>query len=500
MKRIKILILAIWVFSLTACNDWLDVSATSELDRNDLFKTENGYAEALTGIYSAMCDASLYGRSLTFDVADILAGYYPNIMYDHACWYYGWYGDPTNSYYVNYCNPYIEGMWSGLYEGIANCNSILSTIDGNEDIFSDDNYRLIKGEALGLRAFLHFEVLRLFAPAYSIGKDEESIPYVTELSSLVTPLYTQEDALQAMLDDLMEAKALLENDPMRLGTTPDACLASIPSGSYLASDGIETWHNRRFHFNYYASVATMARIYMWMGDRTNALLAAREIIADQETKFPWVEESHVSNISETRYVRDQDRTFATEHIFALNVTDLDELMDAYIYNGTTGMNFSQNELSVYSISDVYENTVDYRYQYWFAPYTDSYGSSKFLLSKFYQNTTTADYFQERIPLIRLSEMYYIAAECAESVSDGVEYLEEVRRHRGLESAALGSSLSATELEEEIQKEYRKEFWGEGQLWYYYKRKSNMEFNGNMTDVGMFTFDMPDSEISNAGRE
>ena len=90
-------------------------------------------------------------------------------------------------------------------------------------------------------------------------------------------------------------------------------------------------------------------------------------------------------------------------------------------------------------------------------------------------------------------MYYIAAEC----SGSFDYLNEVRNHRGLTSYELSSS---NDLEEEILKEYRKEFWGEGQLWYYYKRKSITTFSTNMTDVDLFTWPIPDTEISNAGRE
>ena len=38
------------------------------------------------------------------------------------------------------------------------------------------------------------------------------------------------------------------------------------------------------------------------------------------------------------------------------------------------------------------------------------------------------------------------------------------------------------------------------LWYYYKRKSYMDFSSYMTNVDFFTFDRPDVEESNAGRE
>ena len=70
-----------------------------------------------------------------------------------------------------------------------------------------------------------------------------------------------------------------------------------------------------------------------------------------------------------------------------------------------------------------------------------------------------------MPLIRLSEMYYIAAECAETVSEGVNYLDQVRSHRGLTSYALDRSMSKDNLAQEIRKEYKKEFWGEGQRFF-----------------------------------
>ena len=198
----------------------------------------------------------------------------------------------------------------------------------------------------------------------------------------------------------------------------------------------------------------------------------------------------------------QDRSFATEHIFALNVTNWEDLMDTYIFSGEVGIPGSITEgentlfISAEERSSMYEGyTADLRYQYCFEPF-----GTKFFISKFYQNTKAARYFQERLPLIRLSEMYYIAAECAETVSEGVNYLDQVRSHRGLTSYALDRSMSKDNLAQEIRKEYKKEFWGEGQLWYYYKRKMDMTFSTYMTDIKFFTFEIPDIEQSNAGRE
>ena len=503
MKKIKILGLAVLLFAMTACEDWLDVDASNQVDRNELFKSELGYAEALTGVYAKMCDGSLYGRELTYNILDIMAGYYNIRMYSHIAWYQYGYAKSDDEWSQNYCKSYIEKMWNGLYAQIANLNSLLETINDNKDVFSDDNYNLIKGEALGLRAYLHFDLLRLFAEAYETGKDKESIPYVTMLAPTVTPLFTQEDAVEIMLEELKQAKDLMVNDPMRLGITPASCLASLPSGEYLSyAKNIPTWHNRRFRFNYYAVVATMARVYLWKGDKVNALACAQEVIAAQEDTFPWVQQTDLTGITSTQtdgyYKHKQDRTFATEHIFALNVTDLEKLMDSYIYDGAVGMSSSQDgkELTSDERTKLYEGyTADYRYQYGFASY-----KSNFLVAKFYQHTLCGRYFQERLPLIRLSEMYYIAAECTSDPKDGVDYLEQVRSHRGLTSYSLDRGMSSDKLKEEILKEYKKEFIGEGQLWYYYKRLRKMDFSPNMTDAKFFTFEIPDLEQANAGRQ
>ena len=504
MKKIKILGLAVLLFSMTACEDWLDVDASNQVDRNELFNSELGYAEALTGVYAKMCDGSLYGRELTFDILDIMAGYYTRFSGNNGLWATYSYADKEDAWSQSFCNPYIERMWNGLYAQIANLNSLLSTIDDHEDVFSGDNYNLLKGEALGLRAFLHFDLLRLFAEPWATGKDKKSIPYVMTLAPVVTPLFTQEDAIEVMLEELKQAKELMANDPMRLGETPSACLASLPSGQYLSSArNIPTWHNRRFRFNYYAVVATMARIYLWKGDKPNALACAQEVIAAQESTFPWVQQSDLTGITSTSTSASsrhrQDRTFATEHIFALNVTDLENLMDTYIYDGAIGMSQAwetQLLLTGDGRTSLYEGyTADYRYQYGLASYQNN-----FLVAKFYQHALCGRYFQERLPLIRLSEMYYIAAECAATPRDGVDYLDQVRAHRGLTSYALNRGMSQSELDEEIWKEYKKEFIGEGQLWYYYKRLRKMDFSSDMTDEKFFTFEIPDSEQANAGRE
>ncbi len=492
--KFEIYTIALLSFMLSACNSYLDVKPTTEVDRNELFTTEEGYADALAGVYGSMSSTNLYGRNMTWYLLDFFAGYYVSPFYS------------LNSFYARYLYKHdnenrnetviasIDAFWGGIYTNIANLNSILETIDSNSSVFSGNNYKVMKGEALGLRAFLHFDLLRMYGQPYSVDKESLSIPYVDELTTKVTELGTVDAVLERIITDLKEAKTLLGDDPMKLGTTPSLALASLPTGNY-SSYGIANWHNRRFHFNYYAAVATLARAYQWKGDKTNALREALEVIGAQETRFPWVANSNLTTIGTDAV--NQDRTFATEQIFALNIrkSSFEDNMDGYLYFKSIAMLSSQ--VTLCADQNIYEGYItDPRYQYLL-----TLNNNKYILTKFYQNSNVGNYFQERQPLIRMSEMFYIAAECASDVATGVNYLNAVRNNRGLSARPLLTTMSQDELTTEIQKECRKEFFGEGQMWFYYKRNLAESINKMYSFYGteLYTFDRPENEDLYGGR-
>ncbi|MNL10176.1 SusD family protein [compost metagenome] len=69
-----------------------------------------------------------------------------------------------------------------------------------------------------------------------------------------------------------------------------------------------------------------------------------------------------------------------------------------------------------------------------------------------------------MPLMRISEMYYIAAEAAPDSKTAIDYLNAVLAVRGLLTLP-----QTVDIQTELKKEYRKEFFTEGQTFYYYKR-------------------------------
>lgn len=444
---------------MTSCSDWLDVSPSTETDRETLFSTEKGFSEAIKGVYTHMGEPALYGRNLSWGLLDYLAGQYQMTFTEpfNAARQYAYVEGDT---YVNDALvSELQNYWTTLYNIIAEVNSILDKIDVQESVFSGDNYSVLKGEAIGLRAFLHFEILRLYGDIYERSKDKPVMPYVNRLTALVSPELTGEMIINEVIAELQLALELLENDPMRLQVTPSPILASTSEVSL--PNFIADWHNRRFHFNYFAAKATLARAYLWKGDRDNAFKMATEVIADQATHFQWVRATNLTAIaSETS--SNQDRTFATEHIFALNMTHMEELIMGY--QNTMASTGATTLLCNASHFAPQEQGLDPRYRYLLA----SIGST-LVPAKYYQKERVFDYFKARFPMIRISEMYYIAAECAPDWQEGLTYLENVRINRSI--GAISSGVNSYEtLQDAICLEYRKEFIAEGQLWHYYKRR------------------------------
>ncbi len=57
---------------LMACNDWLDVQPKSQVEDNEMFKSETGFKEALAGVYSSMLSNSTYARELTYGAIGVM--------------------------------------------------------------------------------------------------------------------------------------------------------------------------------------------------------------------------------------------------------------------------------------------------------------------------------------------------------------------------------------------------------------------------------------------
>ena len=156
----NIIWIAFVLLGLSSCKKWLDVNPVSQVPEEDLFKTEEGFEEALNGVYTSCSHSTLYGYQLSCGFPEVLAQNYTFLDNDDLLRF-----KPTSQY--NYKDVYHIGRkdtaWTGLYHAIVNCNLILKNLETNKNVLTSERHALIKAEALALRGFIHFDILRLFA-------------------------------------------------------------------------------------------------------------------------------------------------------------------------------------------------------------------------------------------------------------------------------------------------------------------------------------------------
>ena len=286
MKKLinKTIILSLFV-ALTGCNDWLDVSPKADMKAEDLFGTEAGFRDALVGVYALMCGTNSYGRDLTYGYLDVLAQYYNSPLKTTSSGYEHNFKNAAEYKYTEKTEESrISSIWSNHFSAVANINQAMLFIDENKGVFtSPEVHDVYKGEFLALRAFLHFDLLRLFGKSYVSGAGEKAIPYVRKISKEVTPLSTVTEVLDLTIKDLEKAADLLQEDPVKTGKATTSFLGT-----------------RNFHFNYYAVRALMARVYLYKNDKVNALKNAREVMLSNQ--YSWVKKAQVATT--TRESRD----------------------------------------------------------------------------------------------------------------------------------------------------------------------------------------------------
>lgn len=231
MRLTKTLILGLGLVMLgsTACKKDLTKSPSNAVDVEQAFKTENDFQNAAKGIYQRIAfQQGYYGGDMII-VPDLLAD---NLItnangrgtfLNTSRWLYN--GDNTIS------------LFSSGYNIIRATNGLLENI--NNGVLSGTVKDNLKGEALALRAWVHFDIARMFAkvptnpinPAVDLG-----IPYVTstEISAL-PPRESIADDYNKIVKDLTDALPLVTTSTSTVanGRINKAAVAGILAKVYL---------------------------------------------------------------------------------------------------------------------------------------------------------------------------------------------------------------------------------------------------------------------------
>ena len=144
----------------TSCDKFLDIQPAGQLEQDKMFGDIQGFRDAMYGAYSSMAQTNLYGEALSYGFLDNLGQMFG---YDNAAnlSYYSTQYD----YKRKEVKDVIDNIWASQYQTISYVNNIIAHINSTSIKSKELDY--MKGECLGLRAFLHFDVARLFAEDYT---------------------------------------------------------------------------------------------------------------------------------------------------------------------------------------------------------------------------------------------------------------------------------------------------------------------------------------------
>lgn len=514
MKKLYILpvLFGMWFCS---CEDYLNVGSETELTQEQIYSTDEGFHKALTGIYVGMSSSNLYGAQLTWKGLDLLAHHYENISANDYISFH------NHDYKKSTTMSFIDNAWNGLYNLIYRCNDILENLEDRKNEVHPLNYQMVRGEALALRAFFHFDLLRLFGHGNYASRSAElankyTIPYVTKTGKEVTPQATYAEVFKYLKADLNEATKLLwgengENCNVTYHNTEteDEDLAKHFSEAEGNSENFYTYTNyhAKPRINYFAARAILARVLMWEGTEEgyNEVLDFIEnewIPAGEDDSYDaW---DPVKRLSGTY----NNRIFTNENIWHLWVTGLNDVIGNAFQYGNKNQ-YNSLRLTGAMFQEIFEYNTG-----------SNVGLGDFRANKLYQKGSGTFYqilkldqyegvndfiipgkYGNRIPLISTAEFYYYAAEIYAKKDDygnALTYLNSIRRVRGITADVLDTDPAV--IKEEILKEWRKEYITLGHLFFLYKRWGLEDVFGITMGDAQYVLPFPEEEIITGNRE
>lgn len=481
LRNIKLFTVALMMLGGSSCSSWLDVDLANRVEEQELFSKAEGFQKALAAVYSKMSGASLYGYQLTYGSLEVMGQ-----LYDYNRLPSSWEYVKNLNYQNSGVRSQTGSWWIQLYSAVESLNNILEWSEKNAGVMSEAELHQVRGEALGLRAYLFFDLVRLFAPDVKTKPDAQRIPYNTQFGVKVPPLYTTQKVIDLILADLKQAEEYLKNDPIIGVKVYELLDESKNSDNKVPCRNSADKYVARM--NIYAVKALMARIYLDTKDYPQAREKAREVMTSG--CFALINRTKLTTETQTN---NKDVLFSDEHIFSLRNKNIPE--DAQV-------NCLQNNSSTQDVTlpltvnykDNYDiPSLDIRWMEWFTP-----GDLSTHLRKYYRDKDNAKTFFPKVPLIRLSELYLIMSESylEEDMEQAKAYADTLRIARIGKAGKL-----ATYSEDDFIAEMRREFPGEGQLFFMYKRRNHdILRDGGAERIPAsekaFMLLIPDSEIEN----
>lgn len=437
------LLLGLGAVALTGCDQTaLDEAKPSQsVAASDAFQSLTGFEAVLSEGYDQLQSVTRYGQFYML---------YPEALADNSGFIQGAnrYNDVTRNqagaHLTDYGNP---------YDAINLANNIITKIGDLEGIQSPNPQDIkdrIRGQAHFLRALNYFDLIR--TKAYEPGREVNGFDLGVIMRT--EPTESPEDA---------DFRARASNTEV---------YDQITSDLEAAISRLEGKSVGKFRANEAAARALLARVHLYQENwsqaeqaATAAISAAEEMGARMmtESDYPgaWFAETLPESIFELKMTPGQDGAATNSNESLASLSYATRAADAPSSEGFRTFNFqvvpTEDLVQTYPQGDVRRTLVD------------TLSSGEIVLGKYNQ---TLGSFADRIPIIRLSEVYFIRAEARVEQGDDQgarDDLDVIRTNRGL--SEIGSNVSGQDLIDAILLERRRELVYEGHRFFTLKRRT-----------------------------
>jgi hypothetical protein len=431
---------------LNGCDSFVTVDLpTSQLTNTAVFEDNATANAALIDIYSKIRDKGILTGTNT-GISNQLANYTDDMVA---------YGNPTNPSFAFYNNNLlpsnggISDYWNTSYNQIYSANAVLEGVAVTTKL-SEENKKILEGEALFIRALVHFYLVNLFG----------DVPYIKETdyrnNSIASRLPAQQ-VYQNIILDLENAITLLPEN-------------------YSSTDRVRPTK--------YVAKSLLARTYLYTKAYAEAANEASAVL-NQTTLFS-LEENPIDvfllHSKETIWqlqsgINGQNTQEAALFVFVTGPPSLVALSDNLVSSFVSG---------------------DLRKTNWIKEVTD--GTTSWFHANKYRERNFTGVSKEYSIVFRLAELYLIRAEARANEGDLIGAKEDLNRIR--QRAGLPQTNAATQPEiiAAIVRERRWEFFSEhGHRFLDLKRLNLLDTALSSVKAGWNTNDqllpIPQSELS-----
>lgn len=412
-----ILVPVLFLFALLSCESLEVETPTHLLSGETLFTDPNTVEAAIVSIYANMRESGfLSGGSqglsnLLGNYSDEIDYYSPNRLAEEQ-------------FYKNALSPEdltVTGMWDAAYNSIYAANAVIEGVEGSE-YFTAEEQSVFTGEALFIRALVHFYLVNLYG----------DIPYITTTNYIENSTVSRDSeatVYEAIIVDLQKAAA-------RLPVT-DASGEKLRPTSYTAE-------------------ALLARVYLYTENWELAQQASSRVI-DNTGWEPNIENVFLKTSASTLWQFSPNdpglNTYEAATFIILSTPPAERALSNEVIN-----DFEEGDLRRANwVGEITDGTT-----IWYYPYKYKIGLGA---------TNTEEYSI----VMRLVEQYLIRAEARTRIGDIAGAQADINKIRTRAGLANTTAISESELLTAILKERRLELFTEhGHRFFDLKRTNKLD--------------------------